>query len=103
MEMKRGQYSVSEVIELARNRMITTSNEHEARDLFIRLQAGLPLNAQETRDAWPGHFTDFVLRVGGKPQIARYPGHPFFTKILGMRPATDRGKTRQLAAQIAML
>lgn len=82
---------------------ITTGNENEARDLFIRLQAGLPLNAQETRDAWAGHFTDFVLRVGGKPQLARYPGHRFFQRILGMKPGSDRGKTRQLAAQLFML
>jgi hypothetical protein len=61
------------------------------------------LNAQETRDAWPGDFTDFILRLGGKPQLARYPGHQFFQRVMGMKPAADRGKTRQLAAQIAML
>lgn len=77
--------------------------ENEARDLFIRLQAGLPLNRQETRDAWPGHFTEFVLRLGGKPDIPRYPGHGFFTRVLRMRPQSDRGKTRQLAAQMAIL
>lgn len=82
---------------------IMTANENEARDLFIRLQAGLPLNAQETRDAWPGHLTDFVLRVGGKPQLARYPGHGFFQRVLGMKPGRDRGNTRQLAAQLLML
>jgi hypothetical protein len=82
---------------------VQTDNEHEARDLFIRLQAGLPLNAQETRDAWPGHLTDFVLRIGGKPQIVRYPGHGFFQRILGMKPASDRGKTRHLVAQILTL
>lgn len=82
---------------------IETDNENETRDLFIRLQAGLPLNSQETRDAWPGNFTDFVLRLGGKPQLARYQGHGFFRKVLGMNPESDRGKTRQLAAQIAML
>jgi hypothetical protein len=82
---------------------IKCDNDNEARDLFVRLQAGLPLNFQETRDAWPGQFTDFILRIGGKPQLARYPGHPFFQRAMGMNPATDRGKTRQLAAQIAML
>jgi hypothetical protein len=80
-----------------------TGTDNEARDLFIRLQAGLPLNHQETRDAWPGHFTDFVLRLGGKPDLARYPGHGFFKRVLRMKPQTDRGKTRQLAAQIAIL
>ena len=83
--------------------LITSDDPNEVRDLFVRLQAGLPLNAQETRDAWPGDFTDFMLRLGGKPQLARYPGHPFFRRVMRMNPASDRGKTRQLAAQIAML
>jgi hypothetical protein len=82
---------------------VTTDIENEARDLFIRLQSGLPLNGQETRDAWPGNFTDFILRIGGKPQLARYPGHGFFKRVLKMKPDVDRGKTRQLAAQIALL
>jgi hypothetical protein len=82
---------------------MTSPTDNEVRDLFVRLQAGLPLNAQETRDAWPGQFTDFILRLGGKPQIPRYPGHPFFQRVMGMKPSTDRGKTRQLSAQIAML
>ena len=82
---------------------IGSDNQNEVRDLFVRLQSGLPLNHQETRDAWPGDFTEFVLRTGGKPELPRYPGHPFFSKILKMKPRTDRGKTRQLAAQLAML
>lgn len=83
--------------------MIETHQVNEVRDLFVRLQSGLPLNAQETRDAWPGQFTDFVLKLGGKPELPRYPGHAFFTRTLGMKPGSDRGKTRQLAAQLAML
>jgi len=82
---------------------ITSDDANEVRDLFVCLQAGLPLNAQEKRDAYPGDFTDFILRLGGKPQLARYPGHPFFQRVMGMRPGADRGKTRQLAAQISML
>lgn len=82
--------------------MIETENENEARDLFIRLQAGMPLNAQEKRDAWPGGLTEFVLKVGGKPEIARYPGHDFFVKLMGAKK-TKRGKIRQLAAQMVML
>jgi len=82
---------------------ITTTNSNEARDLFIRLQAGMPLNSQEKRDAWPGDFTEFVLRVGGKPQIARYPGHPFFRTLIGGGRVNGRGKHRQLAAQMIML
>src|SRR4051794_10658964 len=32
--------------------MIETTDANEVRDLFVRLQSGLALNAQETRDAW---------------------------------------------------
>jgi uncharacterized protein with ParB-like and HNH nuclease domain len=80
---------------------IETQIEDEARDLFIRLQAGLPLNAQEKRDAWPGGFAEFVLHFGGKPEIKRYPGHDFFRKKV--TKSTDRGSVRQLCAQVGML
>lgn len=83
--------------------MIETDQINEVRDLFVRLQSGLPLNNQETRDAWPGEFTEFILKLGGKPDLARYPGHRFFKDILKMKPRTDRGKTRQLSAQLSML
>ncbi len=83
--------------------VIKTENSNEVRDLFVRLQSGLPLNAQEKRDSYPGAFTEFILSLGGKPALRRYPGHPFFQKILKMKPGSDRGKTRQLAAQIATL
>ncbi len=82
---------------------IETENGNEVRDLFVRLQAGLPLNSQEKRDSYPGQFTEFVLGLGGKPEIPRYPGHAFFKRVLKMKPERDRGKTRQLAAQIAIL
>ena len=82
---------------------IETDNDNEVRDLFVRLQSGFPLNAQEKRDSTPGEFTDFILQLGGKPEIIRYPGHDFFQRVLKMKPGQDRGKTRQLAAQIAML
>lgn len=81
---------------------IRTDVEDEARDLFIRLQAGLPLNAQEKRDAWPGGFTDLVLKIGGKQEITRYPGHDFFRRVV-KKNARDRGEGRQLCAQICML
>ena len=81
---------------------VVTDNEDEARDLFIRLQAGLPLNAQEKRDAWPGGYTEFVLKFGGKRELARYPGHDFFRHFVKI-PNPDRGEVRQLCAQIGML
>lgn len=81
---------------------IKTEIEDEARDLFIRLQAGLPLNAQEKRDAWPGGFTELVLKLGGKPEITRHQGHEFFTRYVS-KNSKDRGEVRQLCAQICML
>lgn len=81
---------------------ITTDDEDEARDLFIRLQAGLPLNAQEKRDAWPGGLTHLVLQLAGKKEITRYPGHDFFRGLVKIK-STDRGEVRQLCAQICML
>ena len=81
--------------------IITSEDDNEVRDLFIRLQAGLPLNAQEKRDAWPGGFTDFILEVGGKPEIARYPGHSFFPEVI-RRASDKRGRMRELAALLYM-
>lgn len=78
---------------------LRTDEENEARGLFIRLQAGLPLNAQERRDAWPGGITDVVLKFAGKADIVKYPGHPFFQKMISSK---DRGKARQLCAQAVM-
>ena len=82
---------------------IKTDDQHEVRDLFVRLQSGLPLNPQEKRDAYPGRFNEFVFSLGGKPGLPQYPGHPFFSRVAGMEPSSGRGKARQLAAQIAML
>ena len=82
---------------------IETDDDNEVRDLFVRLQSGSPLNAQEKRDTYPGRFTEFILQLGGKPAILRYPGHNFFQRVLRMKPGSDRGKTRQLAAQIVIL
>ena len=83
--------------------MIQSDDTNEIRDLFVRLQAGSALNAQERRDAMPGGMNDFVLRLGGKPDMLKYPGHDFFKEAMGARPGGDRGKTRQLAAQITSL
>ncbi len=83
--------------------MIESNDTNEIRDLFIRLQAGSALNAQERRDAMPGGMNDFILRLGGKPAVTKYPGHDFFKDVMGARPGSDRGKTRQLAAQITSL
>ena len=81
--------------------LIETDDANEARDLFIRLQAGMPLNPQEKRDAWPGHFTEYILKLAGKPE-AGYQGHEFFTMVMNAK-TKNRGQFRQLAAQMVML
>ena len=83
--------------------LITNATDNEIRDLFVRLQSGFPLNPQEKRDSLPGQFTDLILNLGGKPKLVGNPGHQFFTDVLGMHPERDRGRSRQLAAQIAVL
>ena len=55
--------------------------KNEVRDLFIRLQAGTPLTAQEKRDAWPGNFTSFVIRHAGKPGHTESNPKPFFRLV----------------------
>ena len=80
-------------------------NDDEVRDLFIRLQGGTPLTPQDKRDAWPGKFTDFILKTGGKapndPEDVGYPGHGFFETHV--KVSEKGGAKRQLAAQVAML
>ncbi len=82
--------------------LVETNVANEARDLFIRLQAGMPLNSQEKRDAWPGSFTEFVLKIAGKPELPKYPGNDFFKAVMKAKDQ-NRGEFRQLAAQMAML
>ena len=79
---------------------ITTTNENEIRDLFIRLQAGTPLNPQDKRDSWPGSFTEFVLRIGGKTGVDRWYGMPLFKAIAKVSNESNR---RKLVAQTFML
>lgn len=58
-----------------------TAERNEVRDLFIRLQAGTPLTAQEKRDAWPGDFTNFVITHAGKPGHRLSSPKPFFNQF----------------------
>lgn len=85
---------------------ITTDCNEEARDLFIRLQSGLPLTSQEKRDAWPGGYTEFVLKCGGKESYdskhSGHVGHDFFQHLI-KHNKKDRGGVRTLCAQIGML
>ena len=79
---------------------ITAENENRIRDLFIRLQGGVPLNAQEKRDSWPGDFTEFVLIAGGKTGMDKWYGWPFFKEMMRVPDETRR---RQLVAMCYML
>jgi hypothetical protein len=58
---------------------MSADDPNEVRDLFIRLQAGTPLTAQEKRDAWPGEFTNFVIRHAGKPGHSQSNPKKFFS------------------------
>ncbi len=78
---------------------ITTENENTIRDLFIRLQGGTPLTPQDKRDSWPGNFTEFVLKTGGKSGVDKWYGLPLFKEI----SAGNESRKRQLVAQIFML
>ena len=86
---------------------------NEVRDLFIRLQAGTPLTAQEKRDAWPGDFTTFVIRFAGKPNHSESSPKPFFNVVnrgRGKKLTVDDGEhyvdgladTRKFFAGLAM-
>jgi len=79
---------------------ISTTNENEIRDLFIRLQGGTPLTPQDKRDSWPGNFTEFVLRMGGKTGVAKWYGHSLFKEVAKVG---NESRRRQLVAQIFML
>lgn len=81
---------------------VETDFENEARDLFIRLQAGLPLNPQEKTRRLAGKLHRFCAEIGGKPELARYPGHEFFSVAMKSK-ANTRGEVRQLVAQMTML
>lgn len=80
---------------------VETTDENEVRDLFIRLQAGLPLSAQEKRDAWPGDFTKFIIEMAGKVSgKEKWTGHDFFQKVL--KGSSARGNMRKLCASMFM-
>ena len=77
---------------------IVDATTNEARDLFVRLQQGSDLSAQERRDALPGEFGGEVARIAGRRGLSH--GHALFQEIMRMKPRTDRGQTRQFVAQL---
>ena len=85
---------------------LTTDDQNEIRDLFIRLQGGTPLSAQDKRDTYPGQLPEFVKKVAGRvplnrDDIVHYHGHPFFNELIWGADKTSR--KRQLAAQLLLL
>lgn len=52
--------------------VVTDCDEDEVRDMFLRLQNGTPLKAQEKRNAMPGAMRDFVKQLAS---------HPFFNSV----------------------
>ena len=78
---------------------ISDADDNEIRDLFIRLQGGTPLTPQDKRDSWPGNFTEFVLKNGGKSGVDRWYGIPVFKESAKVQ---SESKRRQLVAQIFM-
>lgn len=52
--------------------ILDTQNEDEIREMFLRLQNGTTLKAQEKRNAMPGRMRDFVKSL---------TNHEFFTKV----------------------
>ena len=89
--------------------IILCGNNNEVRDLFIRLQEGSVLNDQERRDAWPGDFTTYIFKIGGRNGMEdeygrEYKPHRFFEQVMRIKPPRepkdDRGKVRKIAAQM---
>jgi hypothetical protein len=52
--------------------ILDDTDEDEVREMFLRLQNGTTLKAQEKRNAFPGKMRDFVRNLSG---------HPFFSKV----------------------
>lgn len=52
--------------------ILEDTDEDEVREMFLRLQNGTSLKAQEKRNAYPGKMRDFVRETSA---------HPFFSKV----------------------
>jgi hypothetical protein len=65
MRLTFDQYQLSVVV-------IESADEDEIRELFLRLQNGTSLKAQERRNAYPGAMRDFVKE---------FSAHPFFNSV----------------------
>lgn len=52
--------------------LVEDADEDEVREMFLRLQNGTSLRAQEKRNAYPGNMRDFVRSLAS---------HPFFSSV----------------------
>lgn len=96
--------------------LIEDAEDMEIRNLFVRLQKGKPLTAQQVRDTSISGINDFILKIAGKNDIQNNVefelilegtdgtpnGHEIFNELLKVFNI-DRGQTRQLASQLLML
>ena len=74
--------------------IIQDAEEDEVRDMFVRLQSGTPLNAQERRNAFPGNMRDFVVHLAW---------HDFFkaVKFSDHRYAHDHAAAQLVCVELA--
>lgn len=70
---------------------IQNDEEDEVRDMFLRLQNGTTLKAQEKRNAMPGQMRDFIKELAG---------HPFFANC---KFSNSRFTFDHIAAQMVCL
>lgn len=71
--------------------ILDTQSEDEIREMFLRLQNGTTLKAQEKRNAMPGKMRDFIKEL---------TNHDFFTKV---HFSNTRFTHDQIAAQMTLL
>ena len=71
--------------------ILDTKNEDEIREMFLRLQNGTTLKAQEKRNAMPGKMRDFIKEL---------TNHEFFSKV---HFANNRFTHDLIAAQMTLL
>ena len=72
--------------------LVEDADEDEVREMFLRLQNGTSLRAQEKRNAYPGNMRDFVRSLSD---------HPFFCNSVGF--ANSRFTHDLVAAQLVCL
>ncbi len=72
--------------------LIRGFSDEEVRDLFRRINSGVPLNTAERLNAYPGSIV---------PTVRRLSEHPFFEKITYLKPT--RYRYLHVSAQLLML